>query len=144
MNIKTARSASIQHKSAVGFSLIELLITVAIVGILASIAYPAYTQYIQRAGRAEGTAALLEVMEKQEQYYRNNLTYTVQLSDLGYSSTDPIKSETDRYRITAGQCGSQAIRRCIDLIATPQSNRQSGDPITLNSRGEKTGPWPGK
>jgi type IV pilus assembly protein PilE len=134
-----------KSKKALGFTLIELMITLAILGILVVIAYPSYTQYTLRAGRAEGAASLLEVMERQEQYYRTNLTYTTRLADLGYSATDPIKSETDRYRITATTCGTLPVRRCINLVATAQPKQAADGPtITLNSRGEKTGNWPGK
>lgn len=134
-----------QARRTLGFSLVELLITVAIIGIIAAIAYPTYTQHVLRAGRSEGVATLLEVMERQEQYYRNNLTYTTQLSDLGYSATEPLKSETDRYRITATPCNNLTIRRCVDLVATAQPQQAAaGAVITLNSRGEKTGSWPGK
>ena len=52
-----------------GFTLIELMITVAIIGILASIAYPSYTQYVQRANRAEARAVLLEAAQFMERNY---------------------------------------------------------------------------
>ena len=58
-----------------GFSLIELMIVVAIVAILASVAYPAYTDSIVKGKRAEGRAALAELMQQQERYLTQNNCY---------------------------------------------------------------------
>ncbi|NCC41543.1 MAG: prepilin-type N-terminal cleavage/methylation domain-containing protein [Gammaproteobacteria bacterium] len=58
-----------------GFTLIELMITVAIVGILASIAYPSYQQYTTRASRSEAQQFMLEVSNRQELYLLNNRRY---------------------------------------------------------------------
>lgn len=58
-----------------GFTLIELMITVAIIGILASIALPAYSDYVRRGKISEATATLSDLRVRQEQYYQDNRTY---------------------------------------------------------------------
>lgn len=58
-----------------GFTLIEVLIVVAIIGILSAIAVPAYTDYVQRGKIAEATATLSEMRVKLEQFFQDNRTY---------------------------------------------------------------------
>jgi type IV pilus assembly protein PilE len=60
---------------ASGFTLIELMITVAIIGILAAIALPAYQQYVLRGKLAEAYSQLASLQLKMEQYYQDNRTY---------------------------------------------------------------------
>ena len=57
------------HHRDDGFTLIELMITVAIIAILAAIAYPAYTDQIRKGKRAECRSGLLQSMQQQERYY---------------------------------------------------------------------------
>lgn len=61
--------------SHVGFSLIELMIVVAIIGILAAIAYPGYQAYIRDARRADAKAALMDLALAMERYYSENHSY---------------------------------------------------------------------
>ncbi len=123
-----------------GFTLIELMIVIAIIGIIAGIGYPSYAKYLQRGGRAEASALLLEVMEKQEQYYRSNLKYTTSFTDLGYSAAP--QSESGRYIIDApAACTGASLRRCVVLQASAQNNQTAGDDLTLDSRGVKGGKW---
>lgn len=58
-----------------GFTLIELMITVAVVAILAAIATPSYTDYMRRSKFAEATAALLNMRTKLEQFYQDRRTF---------------------------------------------------------------------
>jgi len=127
-------------KNKTGFTLIEVMIVVAIIGIIAAIGYPSYTKYLHKAGRAEGSALLLEVMEKQEQHYRRERTYAEELSDLGYAGNI---AETERYKIANPMvpCDGTNIRRCVVITANAQGKQPAGQNLTLSSRGEKNANW---
>lgn len=64
-----------RQENQAGFTLIELMIVVAIVGILAAIALPSYTAYIQRGNRASARTALLEAQQFMERFYSANDAY---------------------------------------------------------------------
>ena len=65
-----------------GFSLIELMVVLAVAGILAAIAYPAYTNQMQRGRRADALALVTAVMQSQERYRSNVSRYSDSLADL--------------------------------------------------------------
>lgn len=69
-----------------GFTLIELVIAVAIVGILAAIALPSYLDSIRRGRRVDGQSALLRLQLEEEKWRANNTNYTATLGDLGLTS----------------------------------------------------------
>jgi type IV pilus assembly protein PilE len=58
-----------------GFTLIELMVTIAIIAILAAVALPSYTAYVTRSKIAEATSNLLQMRVKMEQYFQDNRTY---------------------------------------------------------------------
>lgn len=76
------------YRNVRAFTLIELMIVVAIIGILAAIAYPAYDSYIRNAQRADGMAALIEMQLAQERFRVNNPTYGT-LAQIGASTSSP-------------------------------------------------------
>ena len=67
-----------------GFTLIELMAVLLIVGILGALAVPAYRQYVIRAHRTEAKTALLRLAANQERHYLQNNTYTDDLAALGF------------------------------------------------------------
>lgn len=58
-----------------GFTLIELMVVIVVIGILASVGYPSYTEYVQRGRIAEATASLSDWRIRMERYYQDNRTY---------------------------------------------------------------------
>lgn len=122
-----------------GFTLIEVMITVAIIAILAAIAYPVYLNQVQQARRSDGQTTLIEVMQAEERFYTLNNTYTTALQSVLGFAADPVASEEGWYAVSAAACGGGgASPQCVQLTATPQG-AQATDPcgnISLNSRGQ--------
>ena len=131
---------SFNQKKDRGFTLIELMIVVAIIGIISSIAYPSYTGYVIESRRADGMALINQIMQAQERFYTNSYTYSVDLTDLGYGSAAAVDSEGSHYKVTATACDT-GIAACVLLTATPQGVQASDGPLSLNSQGAKTGNW---
>lgn len=87
---------AIVMKNKKGFSLIELMVVVAVLGILSAISFPAYTDYILRTQITEGTSALSGLQVKMEQYYQDNRTYIGACSD---DSIAPIPKNLKYFNI---------------------------------------------
>ena len=68
-----------------GFTLLELMVVIAILSIVASIAYPSYLGVVTRTSRSAAKSALLEVANRQEQFFAENKSYAADLADLGYA-----------------------------------------------------------
>ncbi|MCE2596527.1 type IV pilin protein [Motilimonas cestriensis] len=98
-----------------GFTLIEIMITVAIVGILAAIAYPSYMQYVLTSSRAQATTELTEIANLQEQYYLDHNRYAASLDQLGYTSS-AITTENGRFNIKVS-----STDREIDFTVTAKA-----------------------
>jgi len=102
-------AARIHHPvSDHGFTLIELMIAVAIVGILAAIAFPSYTQYLVRGRLTEATAILAGHRVKMEQFFQDNRTYTG-ACDAGTVATKPADTENFGYACNIPDAQSYTI-----------------------------------
>lgn len=82
----TAHTRSKPIAQAIGFTLIELMVVLVIVGILSAVAVPTYRQYVIRAQRTEAKTALLRLAANQERHYLQNNTYTDDLALLGFAT----------------------------------------------------------
>jgi type IV pilus assembly protein PilE len=71
-----------------GFTLIELMIVVAIIAIIAAFAYPSYQRYVIKAKRAVAQNALLQVADRQQQFFMDNKRFAADMTNLGFSA-DP-------------------------------------------------------
>ena len=120
-----------------GFSLIELLIAVALVGILAGIAYPAYTSHVQRAHRAEARAVLLEAAQYMERYYSAKTSYaSASLPDRLSRSPAGSTAADARYTLAV-----TADATSFTLTATPTKADGCGA-LTINQLGVRGAPSP--
>lgn len=129
-------------KYASGITLIELMIVVVLIAIISTIAYPTYQTHAVRARYADAKVMLLQVMQRQREFFTNNNAYTTQLvSDLGYAgSGENTDSEQGLYQISANQCdgGSTAISQCVELSAAPKTGQAGDITFIYNSRNEKS------
>ncbi|HYC43576.1 MAG TPA: type IV pilin protein [Noviherbaspirillum sp.] len=133
-----------------GFSLIQVIIALAVVGILAGIAFPSYKEASRKAKRAEGRAALYQLMLQEERFYSQRNSYIAFSSGSSsedeklfkwYSGNSPDRSA---YEIRGEACPGGAIRDCVRLVAMPGTANVDAhfeDPVcgnlAITSTGEK-------
>jgi type IV pilus assembly protein PilE len=116
--MKTTRTAQS------GFTLIEVMIVVVIIGLLAAVGYPAYTDQLAKGKRAEGKAKLAQALQKLERSYTDNNVYTTDLGPLfGLAANAVVYSgsnneATSAYRITAAAGSTGSINTSVAVTAT--------------------------
>ena len=116
-----------------GFTLIELMITVAIIGILASIAYPSYTDYVRKARRATAESTLMDIANRQHTYLLTRRTFTTSKTDLGFSDPQELNGH---YTITIPTGNGTTFSVQAAPIGTQAANSEKT--LTINELGEKS------
>lgn len=133
-------------KGRYGFSLLELLIVLVIIGILLSVIYPGYTQHLVAVRRINVAAVLFDLAGRMEQFYiRNNSYVGATLDQLGTDDTSyknyykiNIKNTADSYLLSAVPLASQARddQVCGSLMLDEEGNK------TVSGGGTVASCWP--
>lgn len=130
-------------KTARGMTLIELIIVVAILGIIAAIGYPSYLDHVKKTRRAEGMGALLELADRMERHYSDFGTYDKVIggvvSDMAVADIYQATTKNGYYTLSIA-AGTDNVQ--FTASATPTSKGQQDTDkcgtFTINSLGTKS------
>lgn len=119
-----------------GFTLIELMLVVAIVAILAAVAIPSYRNHIIKTNRSAAEGFMMQIANKQEQYMLDARNYTGTLGAGGLNLTTPPEVMSN-YTIAVGNVSNTTFTITATPVNPPQNDTQCGT-LTLAQDGTKT------
>ena len=131
-----------------GFTLMELMIVMVIIGLLAAIGYPGYRDYVVRTQRDLAKSAMVQVLDRQEQFFIDNKAYATDVTNLGFPASPfaidrqgRVVATTDTNRVyTVGLTDASAT--AFTIQATPQLRQATDDAecgtLSVTSRGVKS------
>lgn len=124
-----------------GFTLIELMIVVVVIGILSAVAYPMYTDQVRKGRRADARAALLNLLQQQERYMTQRNIYLTFAAGAAASTTpfkDHIGSDESKSSHLLGARACQAVggivpslNDCVEVFAEPQTSVFTDPEVTM-------------
>ena len=114
-------------KQRSAFALIELMVVLAIIGVLAGLTFPVFQQSVIKARRAQAQAALMTLMLQQERYYSQNNRYAAFSSDAfnagQFKWWSGATAADSAYEIQALACPGLPLTHCVKLVAIPGSDK---------------------
>ena len=137
-----ARSQATPPRQFAGFTLIELMIVVALIAILAAFALPSYNDYIRRGQIVESFNQLADYRTKLEQYYQDNRNYGTAAACAADSTasswnTFPTTREHFTYSCATGTATGDTTQQSFTVTATGSSGQATGHVYTINQNGDR-------
>jgi type IV pilus assembly protein PilE len=132
----------IPYRRERGFTLIELMIVVAIIAIVAGIGYPQYQNYIRKTHRSSAQAFLMDAAQRQQQYFLDNRSYAPDLAALFGKATvaEAVPAEVSPYYGIPVVVTSAGPPPTFTITATPQGAQVAADEpvLSIDNTGTKT------
>lgn len=129
-----------KHRPAAGFTLVELMITLVVIAILTAVVVPSYQNQVRKGHRTDAVGAISSILNGEERYYADNVTYTNELAKLGMTVTGSgssayVTTDDGRYHIVARACTGMTLTQCVEVEAVAQGSQVNDGNLIANTLG---------